>query len=102
MHYRSVLTFCKTSISSFTHVQVPYKDDYQCIFKGIIDGAGVGDVQYASVSLLEGTRGGANVMLDLAGDHCEPPSDDELKVGWMDDCWLGGWLNSRLVDWLDD
>ena len=100
MHHRNVPTFCKTITSSSTHAQVPYKDDYQSLFRGLIDGAGVGDVQYASVSLLEGTRGGAQVMLDLAGDHCQPPTDDQLKVSWMAVAagrldWAAGWM----IDW---
>ncbi|KAF0309120.1 Thrombospondin-1 [Amphibalanus amphitrite] len=69
------------------HVETPYKDDYQCLFEGYIDGAGVGDVQYGSVSLLEGTEGSVQVMLDLAGDRCEPPSDEQLEPVARD----GGW-----------
>ncbi|KAF0309121.1 A disintegrin and metalloproteinase with thrombospondin motifs 12 [Amphibalanus amphitrite] len=69
------------------HVETPYKDDYQCLFAGYIDGAGVGDVQYGSVSLLEGTEGSVQVMLDLAGDRCEPPTDEQLEPVARD----GGW-----------
>ena len=61
--------------------QIPSEYDTRCLFKGFVERAGVGDVQYASVSLLEGTRGGAQLMLDLAGDNCRPPTEEQMKVG---------------------